>query len=57
MKNIIIIGPSRTGKSTLASLVCKKYNLSYISGDSIRNAFIKIYPELGYSPKTTIDKI
>ena len=42
MKNIIIIGPSRVGKSTLSSMLCKKYNLSYISGDSIRNAFINI---------------
>lgn len=56
MKNIIIIGPSRVGKSTLASILCKKYNFSYISGDSIRNAFINIYPELGYSTKNTIEK-
>lgn len=56
MKNIIIIGPSRVGKSTLASMLCKKYNFSYISGDSIRNAFINIYPELGYSTKNTIEK-
>jgi len=57
MKNILIIGPPRVGKSTLASLLCKKYNFNYISGDSIRNAFINIYPELGYSTKNTIEKI
>lgn len=56
MKNIIIIGPSRVGKSTLSSMLCKKYNLSYISGDSIRNAFINIYPVLGYTTKNTIEK-
>lgn len=56
MKNIIIIGPSRVGKSTLASILCKKYNFNYISGDSIRNAFINIYPQLGYSVKNTIEK-
>lgn len=43
MKNIIIIGPSRVGKSTLTSILCEKYNFNYISGDSIRNAFIDIY--------------
>ena len=46
MKNIIIIGSSRVGKSTLASILCAKYNSNYMSGDSIRNAFINIYPEL-----------
>lgn len=40
MKNIIIIGPSRVGKSTLASILCEKYNFNYISGNSIRNALI-----------------
>lgn len=43
MKNIIIIGSSRVGKSTLASILCAKYNFNYMSGDSIRNAFINIY--------------
>lgn len=56
MKNIIIIGPSRVGKSTLASILCKKYNFNYMSGDSIRNAFINIYPELGYTVKNTVKK-
>lgn len=55
MKNIIIIGPSRVGKSTLASILCKKYNFNYMSGDSIRNAFINIYPELGYTVQNTIE--
>ncbi len=57
MKNIIIIGPSRVGKTTLSSILCEKYNLNYISGDSIRNAFINIYPVLGYTPKNTIERI
>lgn len=56
MKNVIIIGPSRVGKSTLASILCQKYNFNYISGDSIRNAFIDIYPELRYTVKDTIDR-
>lgn len=55
MKNIII-GPSRVGKSTLASILCEKYNFNYISGDSIRNAFINIYPELWYTVKNTIGR-
>ena len=57
MKNIVIIGPSRVGKSTLSSLLCKRYNFDYISGDSIRNAFMNIYPKLGYSTKNTVQKI
>lgn len=57
MKSIIILGPARVGKSTLASLLCKKYNFNYISGDSIRNAFINIYPELNYSSMNTIERI
>lgn len=56
MKNIIIIGSSRVGKSTLASILCAKYNFNYMSGDSIRNAFINIYPELGYTVENTIKK-
>jgi hypothetical protein len=55
MKNIIIIGSSRVGKSTLASILCAKYNFNYMSGDSIRNAFINIYPELGYTVENTIE--
>ncbi len=57
MKNIIIIGPSRVGKSTLAAKLCKKYHFDYISGDSIRNAFIHIYPSLGYTVKNVSTKI
>ena len=57
MKNIIIPGPARVGKSMLASLLCKKYDLNYISGDSKKNAFINIYPELGYSSKNAIDNV
>lgn len=57
MKNILIIGPSRVGKSNLCSVISKKYNLNYISGDSIRNAFINIYPDLGYTTKNTINRI
>ena len=51
------MGPSRVGKTTLSSILCEKYNLNYISGDSIRNAFINIYPVLGYIPKNTIERI
>lgn len=57
MKNIIILGPSRVGKSTISSILCTKYILNYISGDSIRNAFINIYPNLGYTTKNTIEKV
>lgn len=58
MKNIIILGSPRVGKSSLASLLCQKYdNMHYISGDSIRNGFIKFYPELKYTSENMKQKI
>lgn len=43
MKNIVILGASRSGKSTLAKMICKKYsNYNVIIGDAIRKAFSEI---------------
>lgn len=57
MKNVLIIGASRTGKTTLATIICQKYNYQYISGDSIRNSLIKIFPETNITIKmATKDK-
>ncbi len=47
MKNIIILGVARSGKSTLARMIKMKYpNYNIIDGDCIRNAFEKIIPEV-----------
>lgn len=46
MKNIVILGASRAGKTTLAREICKLYpNYHLISGDSIRNAFQEALPQ------------
>lgn len=45
MKNIAIFGSSRSGKSTLAKMISKKYpNYHIIIGDDIRWAFQKTLP-------------
>ena len=47
MRNIIIGGTVRAGKSTLANMLRKKFNYSLMESDSIVNAFQKTFPELG----------
>lgn len=47
MKNVIIAGSSRAGKSTLAKAIAKKYNISYIPFDSIVSTIEKLYPGVG----------
>ena len=43
MKNIAIFGSSRSGKSTLAKMISKKYsNYHIIIGDDIRWAFQEV---------------
>lgn len=45
MKNIAIFGSSRSGKSTLAKMIAKKYsNYHIIIGDDIRKAFQEVLP-------------
>lgn len=46
MKNIVILGASRAGKTTLAREICKVYpSYHLISGDSIRSAFQEALPQ------------
>ena len=46
MKNLVILGASRAGKTTLAREINKKYpNYHILSGDSIRNAFQETLPQ------------
>lgn len=47
MKNIYIIGPPRSGKTTLANMIKEKFpKYNQISFEAIRNAFIETQPEL-----------
>ena len=46
MKNIIILGVARAGKTTLARMIKEKYpNYNIINGDCVRNAFEKVLPK------------
>ncbi len=46
MKNIVILGASRAGKSTLTKMICEKYpNYNVIIGDAVRKAFSEILPQ------------
>lgn len=54
MKNVIIIGPPRAGKSTLANLLASKYHYQIIRGDTLRKAFYLVFPELNISSTTAI---
>lgn len=47
MKNIIIAGVSRAGKSTLAKKIAKEYQMTYIPFDSIVSTLENLYPEIG----------
>ena len=46
-KNIFIIGVPRSGKSTLANIVCDRFGVSLVSIDAIVATFYNVFPELG----------
>lgn len=54
MKNIIIIGRPRAGKSTLANMIADKYKYQIIRTDTIRQTFADIYPDLKIDKYTAI---
>lgn len=54
MKNIIIFGEPRSGKSTLANMIVDKFNYQVIHVDAIRDTFKEIYPELNIAPNIAI---
>ena len=54
MKNIIIFGEPRSGKSTLANMIVDRFNYQVIHVDSIRDTFKKIYPELEIAPDKAV---
>ncbi len=47
MKNLVIIGNSRSGKTTLANMVAKKYKFNIVSMDAMVYAFDQNLPQLG----------
>lgn len=55
MKNIVIIGRPRAGKSILANMISDKYHYQIIRTDTIRNTFREIMPELNIRPRTAIE--
>ncbi len=52
MKNIIILGRPRAGKSTLANMIVDKYNYQIIRTDTIRSCLKDVFPELNIGPYT-----
>ena len=55
MKNIIIFGEPRCGKSTLANMIVDKFQYQVIRVDALRDTFKTIYPELNIAPNTAIE--
>lgn len=51
MKNILIGGTVRSGKTTLSNLIMKKFKYSKCESDTIVNAFDKVFPEFGITHK------
>jgi len=56
MKNLIILGAARSGKTTLAQMIHKKYNYSIISIDSFVSALYDSFPVLGITHSNTEEK-
>ena len=56
MKNIIILGAARSGKSTLAKMLHEEYNYSIISIDSFISALCDTFPNLGITHSNTDNK-
>ena len=51
MKNVIIGGTVRAGKTTLANLIREKFGYSKVESDTIVNAFDKAFPEFEITHK------
>lgn len=47
MKNVVILGVARAGKTTLSRMIVNKYkNYQVINGDCVRTSFQNIFPQL-----------
>lgn len=51
MKNIIIGGTVRAGKTTLANLLRQEFGYSKVESDTIVNAFDKVFPQFDITHK------
>ncbi len=49
LKNIILIGPSRSGKTTLANMIKNEFGYNIVTLDDLVNAFGITFPELNIS--------
>lgn len=48
MKNLVILGVARSGKTTLSRMIANKYkNYQVINGDCIRSSFQNVFPQIG----------
>jgi len=47
MKNLVILGPTRSGKTTLAEMVCRRHGFSRIDIDPMLSTFKRVFPDLG----------
>jgi len=57
MKNIIIAGPSRTGKSTLARRINEEFHHFVLSVDTLVATFQGAYPQLDIRPNWNQEKV
>lgn len=57
MKNVLILGTGRAGKTTLAKMIHKEYGHSLISVESFLGAFQVLYPEIGMRNDVYCDKL
>lgn len=55
MKNIVIFGVPRAGKSTLANKIVDKFHYQVLRVDCIRGAFKDVFPELKIKSWTAIE--
>lgn len=44
---MLILGAVRSGKSTLARMICEKHRFSYVPQDALVSAFSKVFPQCG----------
>lgn len=51
MKNVLIGGVPRSGKSTLANLLLRHHGFSVLRGDRIMSALVRTHPEINIAPK------
>jgi hypothetical protein len=53
MKNVLIGGVPRSGKSILANLLLRHHGFSVLRGDRIMSTLVRAHPEVNIAPKPT----